>query len=141
MANQTHSRYLERHRSLRWQSRGLHSSETAHTFTLDIVCRLQPVHRLVTTSNFTPLAGFFLVAFNLTSLCSAAGQNDDRHNTKGRDWHMYMWSLQHTCRLQLVYFFLAAFNFTSLAGFSWCTSSSLLSALTLFADYVQYTFM
>jgi hypothetical protein len=24
-----------------------------------------------------------------TTLCSAAGQNDDRHNTRGRDWHMY----------------------------------------------------
>ena len=26
--------------------------------------------------------------------CSAAGQDDDRHNASGRDWHMYMWFLQ-----------------------------------------------
>jgi hypothetical protein len=24
--------------------------------------------------------------------------NDDRHNTRGRAWHMYMWSLQHLLR-------------------------------------------
>jgi hypothetical protein len=27
--------------------------------------------------------------------CAAAGQNDDRHYARGRDWHMYTWSLQH----------------------------------------------